>query len=212
MVPSAPRTTIKPKAAASQPEADADNYYMVVFASQSSPPVPRMSHTFACFIKADDGPDVQKIVETVTISWLPKSLNIVVGRLLPEDGVNLELTPTLKWIAQRRTSVTAWGPYRIKKELYERAVKQKSRLESGSVLYRAIDFKALGTRGDVSNCIHAVGDLGANGTLVTGVAHGETASAMVVGHLRPWIVDAKETHPWVSEKLDLKKFTIRFQE
>jgi hypothetical protein len=189
----------------------ADNYYILVFASQGDPPSARLSHTFACFVKADGGPDVHKILETMTISWLPKSLNVVVGRLLPEEGINLELLPTLKWARGLDTSVSAWGPYRIKKDLYDRALKQKARLESGAVRYRAIDLKALLNREENSNCIHAVSDIAGDEVLATGTAHGEAASGMVVRHLQPWIINPGETQNWVSDGLGLKKQPIRFQ-
>jgi hypothetical protein len=189
---------------------NADNYYLLVFASQSEPPMPRLSHTFACFVKAGGGPDDHKILETITISWLPKSLNVVVGRLLPEEGINLELLPTLKWARGLDTKVSAWGPYRIKKELVDRAEKQKARLESGVVRFKAIDLKAPLKRQEHSNCIHAVSDIAGDELLATGTAYGEAASGMVVRHLQPWTINPGETHDWVSDGLGLKKHPIRF--
>ena len=188
----------------------ADNYYLLVLASQADPPTARLSHTFACLVKAGSGPDDHKILETTTISWLPKSLNVVVGRLLPEEGINLALLPTLKWARSLDTKVSAWGPYSIKKDLYDRAAKQKARLESGAVRFRAIDLKALLNREDNSNCIHAVSDIAGEEVLATGTAHGEAASGMVVRHLQPWIINPAETHNWVNDGLGLKKHPIRF--
>ena len=188
----------------------ADNYYLLVLASQADPPTVRLSHTFACFVKAGSGADDHKILKTTTISWLPKSLNVVVVRVLPEEGINLDLLPTLKWASGLETKVSAWGPYSIKKDLYDRAAKQKARLESGAVRYRAIDLKALLNREDSSNCIHAVSDIAGNEVLATGTAHGEAASGMVVRHLQPWMINPGETHSWVSDGLGLKKQAIRF--
>jgi hypothetical protein len=176
----------------------ADNYYVLVFASQGDTPTARLSHTFACFVKAGGGPDDHKIVESMTISWLPKSLNVVVGRLLPEEGINLEFLPTLKWARGLDTNVSAWGPYSIKKDLYDRALKQKARLESGAVRYKAIDLKALLNREQNTNCIHAVSDIAGDAVLATGTAYGEAASGMVVRHLQPWIINPGETHDWVN--------------
>ena len=48
---------------------NADNYYLLVFASQSDPPTARLSHSFACFVKAGGGADDHKILETKSISW-----------------------------------------------------------------------------------------------------------------------------------------------
>jgi hypothetical protein len=189
----------------------ADNYYIMVLASQGDPPTARLSHTFACFVKAGGGPDDRKILETVTISWLPKSLNVVVARLLPEEGINLELLPTLKWARGLDTKVSAWGPHGIKKDLYDRAVKQKTRLESGAVRYRALDLKAIFNREENCNCIHAVSDIAGDEILATGTAFGEAASAMVVRHFQSWILSPAETYTWVSDGVGLKKDSIHFQ-
>jgi len=190
---------------------NADNYYILVLAAQGDPPTAQLSHTFACFVKAGDGLDAHKIREIITISWLPKSLNVVVGRLLAEEGSNLELLPTLKWARGLDIHVSAWSPYGIKKDLYDRAVKQKARLESGTVRYKAIDLKALLNRAENSNCIHAVSDIAGAEILATGTAYGEAASAMVLRHLQPWVINPEKTHPWVSDGLGLKKQPIRFQ-
>jgi len=198
----------EPDSAKPKVKDEAANYYMLVFASQGDPPTARMSHTFACFVKAGGGPNDHTILETITISWLPKSLNVVVRRVLPEEGVNLELLPTLKWARDLDTQVSAWGPYRIKKELYDRAAKQKARLESGAVRFKAIDLKVPLNRQEHSNCIHAVSDITGE-ELATGTAHGNAASGMVVRHLRPWMINSEETHKWVSDGLGLKKHTIR---
>jgi len=189
----------------------ADNYYLLVFGSQGDPPVARQSHTFACFVKAGSGADDHKILDNVTISWLPKTLNVVVARLLPEEGTNLDLLPTLKWAHGLSTNVTEWGPYCIKKDLYDRAVKQKARLLSGAIRFRAIDLKTILNRDENSNCIHAVSDVAGAEVLDTGTAYGDDASALVVRHLQPWIIKTGETYSWVHDGLDLKKQNIRIQ-
>jgi len=208
----------------------AENYYLVVFAAQTDPPVARRSHTFACFVKAGGRLEERKILESLTISWLPKSLNVAVVRALPEEGVNLALLPTLKWARGLDAQVSAWGPFSIKTDLYDRAATQKSRLESGAVSYKAVDLKApiqppvkpalkapLKTalkgvlqREEHVNCIHAVSDISGN-DLATGTAHGVAASGMVVRHLQAWMINPEETHPWLIEALGLKEHPIRFQ-
>jgi hypothetical protein len=95
-----------------------------------------------------------------------------------------------------------WGPYRIHKTLYDRAVEQDARLRSGRVLYKALDgwFRP----GVASNCIHAVSDLCTdNGLLDSGHEHGEAASRHVVQHLNRWIIDRGRTHSWVARRLGL---------
>jgi hypothetical protein len=44
-----------------------------------------------------------------------------------------------------------WGPYRIRKDLYDRAAAQRAYLESGAVRYKAADTGYRSAR--VSNCV-----------------------------------------------------------
>jgi hypothetical protein len=100
-----------------------------------------------------------------------------------------------------------WGPYRIRRTLYNQAVEQEARLKSGRVLYKAVDrwFRP----GVASNCIHAVSDLGAdNGLLESGQAAGDAASRQVVRHLGPWVTEGDRTHAWVAGRLGLKVDTV----
>src|SRR5687767_253582 len=98
-----------------------EKYYMAVFASQGTPNLPRFAHTFAVFIKADaeqSGKDNK--LETHCISWLPETLDVEPLRVKPERGKNLSLRETLEWARKNRFRVTMWGPFQIKKELYDR--------------------------------------------------------------------------------------------
>jgi hypothetical protein len=181
-----------------------ESFYMAVFSAQANSDDPSLTHTFATFVKATGTGEPVKArrMEVHTISWMPQSLNIVVLQRDPEPGTNLDLQSSLRWGESRNLRVSMWGPYRIHKALYDRAVEQEARLRSGRVLYKAVDrwFRP----GVASNCIHAVSDLGAdNGHLDSGQAAGEAASRQVVQHLNRWIIDRGHTHPWVARRLGL---------
>lgn len=166
-----------------------------------------MAHTYAAFVKAvRNSAGSGKILETHTISWMPESL---VVRLLarPEPGVNLDLKASLQLGNRTRAGITMWGPYEIKKELFDRAVQQESRLKRGAIAYKAIDRRF--RPGSASNCIHALSDIDMdNGLLDTATAHGDEASYMVLRHLQRWIVHAETVHGWVSTALGLDKYRL----
>jgi hypothetical protein len=133
---------------------------------------------------------------------MPQSLDIVILRRQPEPGANLDLESSLRWAESRNCRVSMWGPYQIKKELYDRAVEQEARLKSGQVLYKAIDRRF--RPGMASNCIHAVADLDVdNGLLHSGQGRGDAASRQVAQHLNRWTINPEQTHTWVASRLGL---------
>src|SRR5947209_18198000 len=75
----------------------------------------------------------------------------------PEYGHNFGLHETLRYALDNGDRVSLWGPYRIDRDLYYRALDQIALLESGDVLYKAID--AAYATDSVSNCIHAVSSI-----------------------------------------------------
>jgi hypothetical protein len=183
-----------------------DAYYIIVFASQHPDNQPKFSHTFAAFVKADDAGGKKGKLEVAVISWLPATGNVAVGRLRPEQGKNFGLKETLDWANEMRANVTAWGPFAIKKELYDSAVRQVKLLDSGTVGYKAVD---LGLAAGFMNCIRAVCDLDVvKERLATGKARGEEASEMIVRFLRPFITDAPVPDDLV-ERLGLAKYKIK---
>ena len=181
-----------------------ESYYMTIFSAQANSRDPRRTHSFATFVKAIGTGDSAKDspIEIHTISWMPRSLDIVILRRHPEPGANLDLESSLRWAGSRGCRVSMWGPYQIKKELYDRAVDQEARLNSGRVLYKAIDRKF--RPGAASNCIHAVADLDIdNGPLHSGQGRGEVASRQVAQHLNRWVIEPGQTHNWVASRLGL---------
>jgi hypothetical protein len=192
--------------------ARADTCYMTVFGSQQTPNRPAHAHSFAAFVRVACGPEGPQCVEQFAISWLPASLDIDVWALRPECGTNLDLHATLRWVLSDEARVSMWGPFEIKEELYERARHQANRLESGTVRYKAVDTGYPTER--VTNCIHAIGDLTMREPRIRigRPLWGESASYMLVLHLRPWIVNDQLTHPEVADCLRLGCYPIIHRE
>lgn len=129
-------------------------YYSMIFGSDSCPKQLRYSHTWAVFIKATgEGTDPNAYaIEYKTISWMPQRLDVRVFNPVPEPGVNLDLYRTLDIEYSHGDTVTMWGPFVMLPEMYERAGRVVSVLESGEARYRAISGRELRN----SDCIHAV--------------------------------------------------------
>jgi hypothetical protein len=185
-------------------------YYLLVFSSQEAPTrhiTP--SHTFATFVKATGGgPCAENYqLEAHTLSWLPESLELRAGALLPEAGQNFGLDATLRWAVSTGQRISLWGPYQIERDLYERGLRQIGFLESGEVRYKLLDGGFEANR--VSNCIHAVDAVTGSARLqMLNYSFGETASYHVVCHLAPWIIDPSRKHPWVSDRMDLRAYPV----
>jgi hypothetical protein len=188
----------------------AESYYMLVFGSQL-PTLNRPNHThsFAAFVRATGpGCGPQCVAGCYTISWMPRTLEIRTHRLLPECGVNLDLHATLRWALHDCQRVSVWGPYQIRKELFDQALRQVARLQSGEVRYKAVDTGHPTRR--VSNCFHALSDLAVEAPrLRVGTpGWGESASYFVALTLSPWILDPGQTHDWVLDRLGLGCFPL----
>ncbi|MFO0909245.1 MAG: hypothetical protein U0794_12995 [Isosphaeraceae bacterium] len=137
------------------PARGAEFYYVLIFGSQSQPKRLKYSHTWATFIKADgDGLDPDAYSLTAhTISWLPRTLDVRVWSPVPEEGVNLSLDDTIRFVMGQDQQIRLWGPFIVTRELYERSLRVYSILENGQARYRAISgqYDLL-----ISDCIHAV--------------------------------------------------------
>jgi hypothetical protein len=188
-----------------------ERYFLVMFGAQAEPNLPRFAHSFATFVKASGNGQFPKDykIETKTISWLPAKLTVQPLLRTPVPGKNLDLAATLAW-AKAEARVTAWGPFEVKKELYDQAVKQIERLESGKLAYIALDGRSRGA--GAVNCIHALSDLDAKqAALNTGTAHGNAASLLVLGHFAKWLVNPEMDHRWLRDRLVLND-QVRWQE
>lgn len=143
-----------------------ERYFVLIFGSQSVPKRPRYSHTWATVVRAttdDAQPEQPPTLESLTISWMPRTLNIRPITLRPECGVNLSLQTTLRDCRSKGECVALWGPYDYDPEigpvLFERVQRQVDRLNSGCVMYKCIDPDTGPRASYISNCIHAVTDL-----------------------------------------------------
>lgn len=187
----------------------AEFYYVTVFGAQREALTPSQTHSFATFSRAvGSGPCAENYrLDSFTISWLPRTLECCPYRLLPEPGVNLDLGRTLQWAAGNGLRVSAWGPYRIDKELYDRACRQFARLQSGEVEYKMLDAGFCSCR--ASNCSHAVSAVaeGPRRHLVS-PGCGETAGFYLARRFCPWLVEPCRTHDWVFARLGLCGFPI----
>jgi hypothetical protein len=182
--------------------------YMAVFSSQR-PDVNRAkyTHTWATFAKARWSNGSCQL-EAFTISWFPSTGAIQPVRLLPEQGTNCDLPTTIRLVQAAAERVSVWGPYQILPELYQRALAQKQRLQSGAVRYKAVDTGWPAAR--VSNCIHAVSDLAQGEPLlrISSPGWGDVASYYTTLHLLPWIVQPCVVHEWVFAALGLRGYAI----
>jgi hypothetical protein len=129
--------------------------------------------------------------------------------LRPEQGQNVSLTESIKFAATCNAQVSMWGPFLIQKKCYDMALKRIERLNSGQVAYVVLDRRFRG--GEASNCIHAVSDLDVvQPLLLTGAAHGDASSLMVLQHLKKWIVPTKDDLGWLATRLELRTKQVRF--
>lgn len=180
----------------------ADCYYAIVWGAQ--PPVFKAAsraHSFATFVHVDCAGQV----EEVTISWLPVADEVRPLARRPEPGRNYTLQETFDFCCRNRMVVSAWGPYQVTEDLWHRAVAQKSRLDGGSILYRAADDFA---DDSINNCLHAVGGVirepGERRYVYVFPANwGESGSFWMALLLRPWYVEPCRTHPGVMCRLGL---------
>ncbi len=195
------------------PAAAHEEFYLLMFGSQRTPPDADHSHSFATFVRVcHDGPNPAiPVIEAHTISWLPANLHIRLFTLLPEPGHNFDLHTTLRFVQDDCQRVSLWGPYQIDPELYYRGLRQTRLLESGQVRYKAIDSGYSSSR--VSNCIHAIGSVTEGYRVrVLSPGWGETASYELLQAYRPWIVDQTHVYPWVGSALGLDAYPIIYRD
>jgi hypothetical protein len=184
-------------------------YYLCVFGIQR-PLLNRakFTHTFGVFVKSSqpDGSPGPQALETITISWLPATLDIHMLQRDPEPGILLDLPGTLYWAYCNRARVTLWGPYQIDPELYRRAVVRARLLQSGTIRYTSIDGPF---RPRAADCIHALSGVDVDpGLLRTRSAHGDIASWIVLQHLCRWLIQPHIEHDWLLEPLGLNQYCL----
>jgi hypothetical protein len=190
------------------PSQPGERCYLIIFGAQSHPKIIRHTHTWATFVRTigtGDNP-ADWSFESVTISWLPASLNM--HPLVPwgQVGVNLDLHGTLNMVMQNKESIAAWGPYEIAPGLYEKAALWAACLNAGVPRYKASNrFR----RPHNLDCMHAVADVDRDrGRFHTRTAAGQIASYFLLHHFEPWVIDSGVTHDWVASRLGLECYPI----
>jgi hypothetical protein len=212
--PPSPATSLKVGDLLATPAPAGERYYLVVFGSQSTPKVPRHTHTWATVVRAfASAGRAEPALEVSTISWMPATLEIHPGRLTVEPGTNLTLEFTIQEMLRHKERIAIWGPYEIWHGNYQRFITQKAFLESGQIGYQCIDSVGEATRcGNGCDCIHAVTDMDPQ----FGRQHyplrrfGEAASEYIVEQLleRPVVINAPQTHDWLIPALGLDNHPI----
>ncbi len=191
-----------------------DRYFLLVFGSQTTPKVPRFTHSWVTFVKVPAPvPGSPIAIEQHSISWMPATLCIRTFYPCVEAGVNLTLHDSIKMALGYHECVTMWGPYEIPSGLFNKLMIQKRFMESGTVGYQCIDTVGeSGLTGDGSNCIHAISDAD---TLFRRQAYpltyfGNSASLNILRKLveRGAIPDVKTTHDWLIPQLGLNQYEI----
>jgi hypothetical protein len=161
-----------------------DRYFLVPFAYQDQGNNPEFAHSFISVIRLlTDGrqPSLtprfrrrrlrNRDFEAFTISWLPhdfdtnphlrvfegvgSSLDPKMNKCPVSIGRNFRLDQTLKLAVNVKNAVGMWGPYEIKKEAFDLAVKRKQLLDRGTIGYRADDRLYHKDRVAI-NCFHAM--------------------------------------------------------
>ena len=189
-------------------------YFILVFGAQSTPKLPRYTHSWATVVKVtDQGPGASAIVEHVSISWLPVNGQVRPWRFRVEPGRNFDLDVSLALTLGQRERVSVWGPYETSAAIYQKFLVQRSYLESGQVGYQAIDTIGASARlGNGRNCIHALTDLD---PLFDRQAYpifrfGDAASATIVQQLaeKGALVNPCQTHDWLMPILGLDRYPL----
>ncbi|MFL5339075.1 MAG: hypothetical protein ACJ8F7_02815 [Gemmataceae bacterium] len=186
-----------------------ERYYAIVFGSQSTPKLPRFTHTWATAVRAiwSDG-RAEPSLETYTISWMPATLQIRTFSRRTELGVNLGMSDSIQIMLDKGERVSMWGPYEMRPHSYRRFLIQKAFIDSGAVGYQCVDKGGeAGRQGLGCNCIHALTDMDPDfdRSRYPLRFNGEDASLHILGQLarRGALIDARRTQDWLKPRLGL---------
>src|SRR4051794_16716651 len=137
-----------------------ERYYLLVFGVQTTPKLPRYTHTWVTFVRVPAPcPGRPPAVEPHSISWMPATLAIRPWQFTIEPGVNLDLDASVRMALGKGERVSLWGPFAVEPGLYRKLLIQNGFVENGAVGYQCIDTVGeAGRTGTGSNCIHAISD------------------------------------------------------
>jgi hypothetical protein len=190
-----------------------ERYYVLIFASQSTPKIARFTHCWATVVKVTDQPGGAPTIESHTISWYPSTMKIKPWRFRVEDGTNLDLHTTIEAVLRHHERISMWGPYEAWHGLYRRFLVQKQFMESGEVGYQCIDTVGQAPKdGSGCDCIHAMSDMDPifDRRRYPLTYFGEAASRNIVRQVRerPILIHPDETHDWLISALGLDCYRI----
>jgi hypothetical protein len=191
-----------------------ERFYVIVFGSESTPRIPRFTHTWGAFIRVtEQGAGQEPAVETRMISWVPATREIRPLSFQIEPGANLGLDQTLRWALSTGQRLAQWGPYECRPELYYRALVQQGFLESGRMGYQCIDTAGEAARTGLGcGCIHAITDMDPvySRNRYRLIRFGMAASRFIAGELgrRDMLIDPDHTHDWLNHRLGLDAYPI----
>ena len=186
-----------------------ERYYLIVFGSQSTPKLPRFTHTWATAIKATwtEG-QPEPTLELHTISWMPATLRIRTLNRHPEPGVNLELYETIANMQANSERIAMWGPFALRTAGYRRFLIQKDFMDSHAIGYQCVDNRGEAARcGNACDCIHAITDMDPefDRTRYPLRWYGEAGSRNIVEQVmrRNVVLDGGQTQDWLIPRLGL---------
>jgi hypothetical protein len=192
-----------------EPVPPGDRYYLLVFGSETTPKLPRFTHSWVTFVHVPPPvPGQPPVIEENTISWMPAKLFIHTLSPCVEPGVNLKMHDSIKMATGYHECVSMWGPFEITVGLYRKLMIQKGFIDSGAIGYQCTDtYGEAGLLGDGSNCIHAISDAD---SLFTRAEYpltyfGDAASLHILQELveRGAVAEPYATHDWLIPALHL---------
>lgn len=212
-IPPSPARDLSVHELLAEPKNPDERYYILLFASQSTPRVPARSHTWAMAIKVTQTPGAEPHIETHTISWLPDSMNVRWWKFTVEPGSNFSNEFSIEHALKTRQRVSAWGPYEIWPGLYQRFVVQKAFLDSDAIGYQCTDAIGEAARyGNGCDCFHAISDMDPyfdRGRYPLRY-FGDRATLNIVRQLqtRSTLINPEVTHDWLFGALGLDRYPI----
>jgi len=192
----------------------AERFYVVLFGSESTPRIPRFSHSWCVVVHVtEQGEGCPPRIETHTISWMPSTLQIRCWSPRIERGENLGLQETLRWAQGTGQRIAQWGPCECRPELFYRLATQHQFLESGRIGYQCIDTMGEAFRtGNGCDCIHAITDADPefNRAHYRLIGFGIPASRFIASELRcrDMLINPDYTHEWLNQVLGLNAYRI----
>jgi hypothetical protein len=212
--PPTPARDLNVEAMLATPKPENEHYYVLVFGSQTTPRIPRYTHTWATVVKTTELPgSPPQVTEVHTISWLPATLEVRPLRFWVEKGSNLDVDTTLRTVLHNSEHVSLWGPYETWHGLYERFLTQTAFLESGVIGYQCTDDIGEAARtGMGCDCFHAISDVDPefDRREYPLLFYGYRASQNIVRQIseRPILIHPEQTHDWLIPALGLDHYPI----